>query len=100
MGRGSMAKLTSAQLACLDSALHANGKLVRHAGGFWSAEGVEMKSSAGQNIPVWHYGTQTIRALVKKGGFDVLEEKRNQQGSYAVAVRLTDQYSLKGGAHD
>ena len=45
--------------------------LIRMAGGFWTYEGSEVKpenlSQGIAAIPVWYIGTNTVRAMEKKG---------------------------------
>lgn len=84
-----MSKLSPTQSDCVKAAASNNGVLCRYAGGFWSARDVEMKTSMGAAIPAWHFSTNTIRALIDRGVFEVLEEQKSQRGAFPTAVKLT-----------
>jgi hypothetical protein len=68
------------------------GTLVRYPGGYWSAPGVECSEAVGSRYPVWHFGTLTVRALIKQGMLVVSQMSNN--GMYPIGVRLAG--GLKG----
>jgi len=85
-------QLSAKQQECVDAALEHGGVLVKYSGGFWSCRNAEMKTIMHFQAPDWSYGTQTIRALIKKGVFRVTKEKTWEGGSYPVQVEVTSDW--------
>jgi hypothetical protein len=81
-------RLSPEQMKCVSAASEHNGTLVYYKGGFWSAPSVDMKSVCGHSIPVWSFGTTTVRSLIRKGCFEVVREEQGFKGSYPVEVKL------------
>lgn len=83
-------KLSLTQNDCVEAAKASGGVLKLYPGGFWSAPDVEIKTNLGlgQRIPSWYFSTNTVRALLKKNIFEVLEEGQDSRGSFPVSVKL------------
>jgi len=81
-------QLSPKQQDCLNAARNHGNVLVKYAGGFWSCRNAEMKTIMHFQAPDWSYGTQTIRALIKKGVFEVTKEKEWEGKPYPVEVQV------------
>lgn len=55
-------KLSDEMTKCLERAKENNG-LIRRSGGFWTGEDITVING----IPIWYFGTSTIKALIKRG---------------------------------
>lgn len=88
-----MATLSPLQQEVVDS-LKQHGVLLRYDRGFWSAPNVEMrKLNCGMPygevlIPTWHFGTNTIKAMLRKGIVVVTKTKTGVRVEYPVEVKL------------
>lgn len=86
-------KLTPSQQEVLES-LKRHGTLLKYSGGFWSAPGVELKRLGGGGpegdsmIPVWSFGTNTIKAMLRKGTIVATDHKTWEGKEYPVEVKL------------
>lgn len=84
--------LTPSQKEVLDS-LKQHGKLLKYSGGFWSAPDVALKRLGGGPggdlmIPAWSFGTNTIKAMLRKGIIIATEQKTWEGKEYPVEVQL------------
>ncbi len=73
-------KLSGTMLDAYDHAKAHGGKLVRHAGGFWSDEGWRQ----GQT----YFGTRTVRALVFRNAAHWSNYARSSAGEFPVQITI------------
>lgn len=78
-------KITATMAAALAMAHEHGGKLVRHAGGYWTWEGCPR--DCGRFLD-W-VGTPTVEGLVKRGRLEYSEFRDGSHGRFPVAAILT-----------
>ena len=82
-----MAKPLSATMAiALAEALDHGGKLVRHAGGFWTYPNCPRYPHNG--YPEWYIGASTIKALVARGELVYTEWKQGRNHNFPIATGI------------
>ena len=72
--------------AALAVANEHGGRLIRHAGGFWSWPGCPRHSHNG--LPEESFGTTTIQALVDRGQLTYSQWQDGRGGAFPVAVEI------------
>lgn len=77
---------------CVDF-IKEHGKIIRYDGGFWAEENAELKPGYnGGRIeyyyPENHFGTNTVKSLLKRGVIITIRTKTSKYGEYPVECSL------------
>lgn len=86
MGRTKDRPLSGVMAGVLGETIEYGGKLVRHAGGFWTYPGCLWTN----NAPDWHAGTTTVNALVTRGRLRYTEWRQGSRDRFPIAAEVVD----------
>lgn len=83
-------ELLSATMAiCMAETVEHGGKLIRHAGGYWSWPNCPRGSDG---LPFTHFGTKTVEALVARKQMAYVEWREGRIGRFPIAAQVNEEF--------
>lgn len=81
--------MTAHMAGALGDIIECGGKIVRHAGGFWTRPGAVRTATIGYPFD-WWLSTRTVDGLVRRGELQYTQWRDGRQGRFPIAAAVPD----------
>lgn len=87
--------MTAIMTMALGDIIEKGGKLVRHAGGYWTVAGAPKSATIGHPFD-WWVGTSTIEGLVRRGELEYTDWRDGRNGRFPIEVTRSHTSAERG----
>lgn len=83
-------QLSATMAICMAETMEQGGKLIRHAGGYWSWPNCPRGHDG---LPVTRFGTKTVEALVARKEMTYVEWRDGRIGRFPIAAQVNQEFN-------